>query len=78
MLPYFPADDYPEWHVVDAGNGAFYFFNSETNETSWYPPHLTESALEQARSLKNKEEYGHLMEERLVYTQRLQHQLVSK
>ena len=77
QVPYFPEQEYPDWHVVDAGNGAFYFFNAETNETSWYPPHLTDAAIEQARTTRPQDVTQRLIDERLEYTQRLQHQLTS-
>ena len=35
---------YPQWRAVDAGNGTVYYFNTETNETSWYHPAMVQMA----------------------------------
>ncbi|KAJ3147135.1 Myosin 10A, isoform D [Irineochytrium annulatum] len=32
------VDGYPDWRYVDRGDGNPYYFNSATNEVSWFPP----------------------------------------
>jgi hypothetical protein len=64
---------FPLWKAVDAGNGTVYYYNTESNETSWYhPAAITNSAIDTAQY--SAEEIQKIYQQKLEYMQRLQEQ----
>lgn len=62
---------FPDWRAVDTGDGKIYYYNTNTNETSWYPPG-TQSAENQQL---NADQIQKLYDEKIAEMQRLESEM---